>query len=410
MSSSHGSNEPQATDMESYGRLLRKALLAWTLVGLIMYGQDIARTLYWNGEHPFREGLYWLVRCSISALLTPFIIWGARLWIIERNNWMRRVGLHLSFSIAFGLIRAAIESTLILPLHTHEVMGPRPPWAHTVLGIFIVLSLYTTVNGIVAYWAILSIEATRRYYEKFRKRARDAAQLQLHASELRAQVAQAQLGALKMQLQPHFLFNTLNAIVVLVRQHKGRQAEDALSRFSDLLRAVLVDIKAQEVPLYRELEYVQLYLSIEQMRFSDRLRVQLDVDSSILDAAVPHMGLQPLVENAVRHGIAPRAQGGTITIEATLEGETLRLAIKDDGVGFSESKSTNGNGLGLNNLRSRLEQLYSGRARLIVTEDRKGTSAAILLPYRAHPDAEEQAPLIGQFNHEARVHECIDRR
>jgi signal transduction histidine kinase len=408
MSSPLAANDDQV--IESYGRLLRKALLAWTLVGLIMFAQDIARTLYWNGPHPFREGLYWLVRCSISALLTPYIIWGARLWAIEKKHWRRRVSLHLLFSIAFGLIRAAMESTLILPLHAKEVMGPRPPWAETGLGVFTVLTLYTTLSGVVAYWVIISIEATRRYYEKFRERAREAMRLELHSSELRAQVVQAQLSALKMQLQPHFLFNTLNAIVVLVRQHKGKQEEEALTRFSDLLRAVLVDINAQEVPLYRELEYVQLYLSIEQMRFPDRLKIQVAVDPSILDAAVPHMGLQPLVENAVRHGIAPRVQGGTITVEASLAGENLRLAIIDNGAGLAESQATAGHGLGLKNLRSRLEQLYSGRAQLVVMDDREGTSATLLLPYRAHPDAEVQAPLIGRFTDEARFRERVDCR
>ena len=105
-----------------------------------------------------------------------------------------------------------------------------------------------------------------------------------------------------MQFQPHFLFNTLNAIVVLVRQQKGQQAEETLGLFSDLLRCVLSDIDAQEVPLSRELEYLRLYLAIEQVRFSDRLRVALHVDTAVLEAAVPHMSLQPIVENAVRHG------------------------------------------------------------------------------------------------------------
>jgi LytS/YehU family sensor histidine kinase len=136
----------------------------------------------------------------------------------------------------------------------------------------------------------------------------------------------------------------------------------------------------------------------------------MDVDSSILDAAVPHMGLQPLVENAIRHGIAARASGGTIIIEAGLEGETLRLAIKDSGAGFFATQTSPGNDIGLKNLMSRLEQLYSGRAQLIVKDDLEGTSATLLLPYRAHPDVEGPAPLIGIFNNEARVRERIDCR
>lgn len=115
-----------------------------------------------------------------------------------------------------------------------------------------------------------------------------------------------------MQLQPHFLFNTLNAIMVLVRQQKGLQAEEMLAHLSDLLRCVLEDVEAQEVSLRRELEYLQLYLSIEQVRFPDRLRIEISAEPTILDAAVPQMGLQPIVENAIRHGIGKSSSAGKI--------------------------------------------------------------------------------------------------
>jgi two-component system, LytTR family, sensor kinase len=134
-----------------------------------------------------------------------------------------------------------------------------------------------------------------------------------------------------------------------------------------------------------------LYLSIEEMRFSDRLRVHIEVHPSILDAAVPHMALQPLVENAIRHGIAKRALGGTIGIYANLDGERLRLAIKDDGPGFSEGCPTSGHSLGLTNLRSRLERLYSTRADLVIEQSKPGAMVTITIPYRAHPDAERTA-------------------
>src|SRR5690606_1396806 len=139
----------------------------------------------------------------------------------------------------------------------------------------------------VAYWVVLSIQTAIRNYTRFQEREQAALRAHLRASQLEAQVAQARLGALKAQLQPHFLFNTLNAILVLVRQQKGRQAEETLERFSDLLRAVLADMDAQEVTLARELEYLQLYLSIEQLRFSDRLRANTHIDPALLDAAVP---------------------------------------------------------------------------------------------------------------------------
>ena len=152
-------------------------------------------------------------------------------------------------------------------------------------------------------------------------------------------MAQARLGALKAQLQPHFLFNTLNAIVVLVRQQKGQQAEETLARFSDLLRAVLADMDAQEVTLARELEYLRLYLSIEQLRFSDRLRVDIDVDRELLDAAVPHMALQPIVENAIRHGIGARATSGHHRHPRARAIRAMRCtsSVRDDGPGFARA-------------------------------------------------------------------------
>ena len=193
---------------------------------------------------------------------------------------------------------------------------------------------------------------------------------------------QARLGALKAQLQPHFLFNTLNAIVVLVRQQKGQQAEETLARFSDLLRAVLADMDAQEVTLARELEYLKLYLSIEQLRFSDRLRVDIDVDPELLDAAVPHMSLQPIVENAIRHGVGNRVTPGVIEIRAARIADTLTVSVRDDGPGFRGGAAGHGMGLGLANTRARLRQLYGADADLRTESGPHGGAlVTVLLPF-----------------------------
>jgi two-component system LytT family sensor kinase len=185
-----------------------------------------------------------------------------------------------------------------------------------------------------------------------------------------------------MQLQPHFVFTTLTAIMVLVRQQRGREAEETLARFSDLLRAVLTDMDAQEVPLDRELEYVRLYLSIEQVRFSDRLRVEIEADPEILDAAAPHMGLQPIVENAVRHGIGKSAAGGYIRIRASRVNEQLEISVVDNGPGMRASGGAEHNGIGLANTRARLDQLYGGRASLrIAPAEDGGTAVTMSIPF-----------------------------
>ncbi len=199
---------------------------------------------------------------------------------------------------------------------------------------------------------------------------------------------QAQLTALKGQLQPHFLFNTLNAIMVLVRQEKGAQAEEMLARLSDLLRCVLDEVEAQEVPLRRELEYLDLYLSIEEVRFQDRLRVGISTGPETLDALVPHLGLQPLVENAIRHGIGRRSAAGRLEIRAARVGETLEIQVEDDGPGLPPGgpSSQEVQGIGLANTRARLRQLYGGAAALTLENGPDGGAVATLVvPYRAEP-------------------------
>jgi LytS/YehU family sensor histidine kinase len=183
-------------------------------------------------------------------------------------------------------------------------------------------------------------------------------------------------------LQPHFLFNTLNAIVVLVRQQKGQQAEETLARFSDLLRAVLADMDAQEVTLARELEYLKLYLSIEQLRFSDRLRVDFDVDPDLMDAAVPHMALQPIVENSIRHGVGQRATSGVIGIRARRIGDALHVTVEDNGPGFSAQGASGGLKLGLANTRARLKQLYGDASELRTESGAAGGAlVTMILPF-----------------------------
>lgn len=360
--------------------------LAWTLVGLIYFAQNVTRRFYWEDPNPWQDLRYWSVNIYISALLTPLIVWAGRRWPIERPRLGRLLALHLLLSIAWALSRLSLEATFHLTWN--EFWPIQPPI--TFRGEITLLFIFGFHTAVVAYWVVLSIQTAFRYYARFQERARAALQSELRASQLEAQVAQARLGALKAQLQPHFLFNTLNAIVVLVRQQKGQQAEETLARFSDLLRAVLADMEAQEVTLARELEYLKLYLSIEQLRFSDRLRVQFDVDPELLDAAVPHMGLQPIVENAIRHGVGARATPGIISIHAQRTGDQLHVTVRDDGPGFTGGCSKGGMGLGLANTRARLKQLYGAGAELRTeTAEAGGAVVTLVIPFHVIEDRVE---------------------
>jgi two-component system LytT family sensor kinase len=334
--------------------------LAWTLVGLIYFAQNVTRRFYWDDPNPWQDLRYWSVNIYLAALLTPLIVWAGRRWPLERQNLPRLIGLHLALSIAWELLRLSLEAAFHL---TWNEFWPIQP-AITFKSEITLLFIFGFHTGVVTYWVVLSIQTALRNYARFQERAQAALRLDLRASQLETQVAQARLGALKAQLQPHFLFNTLNAIVVLVRQQKGQQAEETLARFSDLLRAVLADMDAQEVTLARELEYLKLYLSIEQLRFSDRLRVEFDVDPELLDAAVPHMALQPIVENAIRHGVGQRATPGVIRIRAERMGDSLHVTVQDNGPGFAAAGVAGGLGLGLANTRARLKQLYGDESEL----------------------------------------------
>src|SRR6185369_17186451 len=230
----------------------------------------------------------WMVGVYIWALLTPLVLLLARRLPFERKYWFRRTALHFVLSLFVAVIQLAIEASILYRL------GIFPSLMKDFPSTFAFLMIIGFHQGIITYWTMVAVEHGLIYYHGYQERKQQALRLE-------TLLVQAQLNTLKMQLQPHFLFNTLNAIMVLVRQQKGREAEEMLSRLSDLLRCVLEDVEAQQIPLRRELEYLRLYLSIEQVRFQDRLGIEISADDNTLDAAVPHMGLQPIVENAVRH-------------------------------------------------------------------------------------------------------------
>jgi len=233
---------------------------------------------------------------------------------------------------------------------------------------------------LVVYWTIVGVGHALAYYRKYRER-------EMLAIMLESRLAQTQLQMLKMQLQPHFLFNTLNAISALMHQDV-ELADQMLARLAQLLRATLESAGTQEVPLKQELEFVELYLEIEQARFGPRLVVHIDAEAETMDAGVPNLILQPLVENAIRHGIAPRPQTGHIEIRARRENGELRVEIMDDGPGLAgDSSVPQREGVGLTNTRARLRQLY-GNAHQFTLANRAGGGlvVTVCVPFREIPD------------------------
>jgi sensor histidine kinase YesM len=236
------------------------------------------------------------------------------------------------------------------------------------------------------FWGLVGVAHALQFYERTKERERRAA-------ELEARLAQARLQALRMQLNPHFLFNTLNSIASLV--HEQPQAEQMIEALSDLLRLTLHAPDRHEVSLREELQFLERYLLIEQIRFGDRLRLERHIDPATLDAAVPILILQPLVENAVRHGIEAQIAPGLIQVTAERSGDCLRLCVQDNGRGLAPSaQGMVREGVGLSNTRSRLQELYPGAASLQVQPGKTGGfTAELRLPWRpALPHAAPTLP------------------
>jgi len=210
----------------------------------------------------------------------------------------------------------------------------------------------------------------------------------LRTAQVRAELANAQLQTMKAQLQPHFLFNTLNTISVLTSENPAR-ANRMILLLSDLLRQTLESSQADEVTLKHELDLLRAYLEIQRMRFRRRLKVSYDVSADLLGANLPHFTLQPLVENAIRHGIAKQRSGGCINIRVHRLNRSLVIQVQDDGPGFSleEMRKRNGNGFGLSITRKRLSCIYGNSASLKIERcEPRGTLASVVIPYRESGD------------------------
>jgi two-component system LytT family sensor kinase len=239
------------------------------------------------------------------------------------------------------------------------VRGGDPELLTTILDAF-----FRTVDlTLPVYWAIIGLQHAVDYYRQARAR-------EVRAARLENRLLSSQLQALQQQLHPHFLFNTLHAISTLVHRDPDK-ADLMIERLSDLLRITLRKVDVQEVELAEELEYLRAYLDIEQVHFGPRLRIEYRIDAAALDALVPTLIMQPIVENAIRHGLEPLVRPGTLTIEAEADGNMLVLRVRDDGIGFAKT-FTRRDGVGLANTRSRLDRLYGEAAALTMREQAAG--------------------------------------
>ena len=285
--------------------------------------------------------LYLIAYLVWGVLFTPVVVFTCSRVRIDRHNWHWAFLLHNGVALSIAVVNALLR----IPLQ--PLMYPSAPQpVHMYL--FRRYFLGNAFDDIWMYWIVAAIAHGWMYYQAYQERG-------LRASQLEAQLAQAQLQMLKMQLHPHFLFNTLNSISVLMRRDV-EAAEGVITKLGDLLRMTLDSADQQQVTMRSELEFVSRYLEIERIRFKDRLSIRFSVDADCLDAQVPNMLLQPLVENAIRYGVAPYARPGAVEISAKRVGDELHLTVWDTGKGIQEP--TRREGIGLSNTRARLRELY----------------------------------------------------
>src|SRR5438105_2569173 len=346
-----------------------------TLVSVIFAAVSYAAAVGENNkEFDFVSSLRLnLVQFYLLAILSPLIFRFSRRFPIElRPLNLRNLFLHFPALVSFAGIHQIIHLA-VLWFITPRLRRQFPALIDCYRAYF---GFGFYIDLIIASLIVIAVHALL-YYQNFR--ASELAQ-----SSLKAQLAQARLSALKMQLHPHFLFNTLHSISSLVLEDPPK-ANSMIARLGDFLRLTLDHSGQQLVTLKEETEFVRCYLEIEQVRFGDRLTVEFQIEPATLAAEVPHLILQPVVENAIQHAIAPRATPGSIKVEARQTNGLLRLEVSDNGPGFTTSSNSFGSqGLGLKNVRARLEQLYGNQHCFEVSNRPEGGVTVVMqLPFRA---------------------------
>jgi two-component system LytT family sensor kinase len=358
---------------------LFSSLLAWQFT--LSLGRP---TSYWRTLVILNTS-YWY----LWALFTPAIIWLSQHFRFERQGLWRALAVHLPSVVVFSLGHIA-TMTGVQWWFARSAGKPFPWWQEAQRG-----ALLNFDWEMMTYWTIVGLSHAVLYYRESRDRA-------VRTAQLETKLVAAQLRTLQQQLHPHFLFNTLHAISALM--HRDVETADrTLMRLSDLLRLTLENIGRQEITLNAELEFLTKYLQIEQTRFADRLVVRFDVRPETLDTMVPNLILQPLVENAIKHGIAKKAGAGHIDISARRDGDKLRLEVRDDGVGLSEDALTAlQKGIGVSTTRARLQHLFGADYRFEFHRRTTGLMVVVAIPWRTEaPDRVVSSAEVGQSHADA---------
>lgn len=351
----------------------------WTLFSFLYANQIYFEMRHTPGMHHswWRIAFWQLMVWYVWGFMTPVVLGLGRRFPGERPSWARGLLVHLPISVIVAAIHVAAATYLKILIRPFDVWSDTRPFFaqyQSELRSFFLFDFFV-------YWAILGVGYAFDYRERYRER-------ESLASQLKAQLAEAQLESLKMQLHPHFLFNTLHTIAGLVRSNERQSAVNMIAGLSELLRHALDNADEQEVPLRDEVKFTELYLDIQKVRFSDRLAVQTEIAPDTLDALVPNLILQPLVENAIRHGISLNDSAGTIIISARRANGMLHISVCDDGPGLQSGwRMEESEGIGLANTRERLKHLYGPEHRFDLSNGAGGgVTVSLVIPFHAGYD------------------------
>ena len=361
-------------------------VLVWLIPAAVALLQAVAGYLL---RGTLKEEWFWALmqipRWLTWVPITPIVFYAADRFPFRRDRLARSTWTHLGLALMIAVVIEVLWLQISFLIQSYLEPEALARMQNNRAEVYSVAVLSRLLGDAFIYAAVLGVATTLGYHRQFRER-------ELRAAQLETQLALAQVQALKMQVHPHFLFNTLHAVTVLIREDPAG-ATRVVTRLGDLLRLTLSRATTAQVSFRRELEILTLYLEIERTRFQDRLEIAYDVQPNTLGALVPDLILQPLVENAIRHGVSPNPGTGRIEVRSLRDGHWLTLEIRDNGAGLAEGHGRP-EGIGLTTTRARLERLYGPQQQLTLENlPAGGCVARIRIPYQpAADDRPDLAP------------------
>lgn len=354
-----------------HNRWIKSAAIfaGWVFLGLVLSMEVYFNNRAWGMPTDFVDvSLPQFGRVVMWALMAQLILRMRELVPLSHGQWLGGTSFHfvMSFVVMATYYLGRMLAYFIL---NHEPLTEF--WTMAWKGFF-----GRNMIDMAYYWAVLAFGYSLEIYRRYKNE-------ELKAAQLEARLIETELKALREQLRPHFLFNTLNTVAVLVREAKNDEAVNLIARLSSLLRMSLDNRGVQEVTVRQEMDFLERYLDIQRARFSDRLRVDIDIEPAAMEARIPNLLLQPLVENAILHGIAPKAGPGCVEVRGHVVAGQLHLEVRDDGPGLGDGSKRAKEGVGLTNTRERLTKIYGVHGQLSLrSEPGRGVAVQIILPCR----------------------------